>query len=71
MTDAVIDLLPVESEKLSASKFLKLVQENPGLIKSSRIVTPAAGARGFGAFDVVYTRPVYKSLACAKAQRPK
>jgi hypothetical protein len=71
MTDTVIDLMPVESERLSASKFLKLVRENPGIIKSSRIVTPATGTRDFGSFTVVYTRPVYKSLAGAKLRHRK
>jgi hypothetical protein len=65
MTEPAIDLMPVEAERLSASKFLKLVQENPGIIKSSRIVTPTPGAREFGSFDVVYTRPVYKSISRA------
>ncbi len=58
--DDSIDIAPVRSELLSAARFLKLVKENPGIIKSSEIVYPTPGARSFGGFRVVYSRPVYR-----------
>ena len=55
-----LDAKPVKREKLSAEEFLALSRNNPGLIKSSKIVPPTPGRRGFGAFIVEYSRPVYK-----------
>lgn len=55
-----IEVVPVEQETLKAEQFLKLVRENPGLIKSSRVIPPAPGKAGFGSFLVKYTRPIYK-----------
>lgn len=59
--DADLDLLPIDGERLTASRFLELVKNNPGLIKRSRIVLPKLGEDGFGSFDVVYSRPIYKT----------
>lgn len=56
----VIDVVPIEQEVLKAEQFLKLMRENPGLIKSSRVVPPSPGKPGFGAFLVKYSRPVYR-----------
>jgi hypothetical protein len=57
-----IDILPVEAERLTAAEFLRLVQTDPRLIKSSKIAPTKLGSSEFGAFDVVYSRPVYKSV---------
>lgn len=56
----VIDVTPIEQEMLKAEQFLKLVQENPGIIKSSQVIPPAPGKPGFGKFLVKYIRPIYK-----------
>lgn len=55
-----LDAKPVAVERLSATQFLELTKKNPGLIKSSRVVAPTPGRRGFGAFVVEYSRPIYK-----------
>lgn len=67
--ESAIDVFPVESEVLSASAFLKLVTENPSLIKSSTIVPPTPGKPGFGKFRVVYSRPRYRSTPFTKRAR--
>lgn len=59
--NTAIDVFPVESERLSAKDFLRLVKTNPGLIKSSSIVMPSPGKKDFGAFQVVYSHPIYKA----------
>lgn len=56
-----LDIKPVAVERLSATEFLELTKKNPGLIKSSRIVQPQPGRRGFGSFIVEYSRPIYKA----------
>lgn len=61
-SDAVVDLLPVESERLSAQAFLRLMKNNPALIKSASVVAPKPGSRDFGGFFVTYTRPIHKSV---------
>ncbi|CAM5794884.1 hypothetical protein [Rhizobacter fulvus] len=60
--DAVVDIFPIETERLSASAFLKLMKENPQIIKSSTVIHPSAGKPGFGAFQVVYSRPLYRAI---------
>lgn len=60
--EPVIDIFPVEAETLSAAAFLKLVKEHPSIIKSSTIVKPQPGKPGFGGFQVIYSRPIYKSV---------
>ena len=65
--DADLDLLPIDGERLTASRFLELVKNNPGLIKRSRIVLPKLGEDGFGSFDVVYSRPIYKTSVAPSA----
>lgn len=58
----LMDILPVKKERLSAQDFLKLAQTQPGLIKKSRPVVSPLG-RGSGlAFDVHYSRAIYKTL---------
>lgn len=57
----IIDLMPISRERLSPKQFLKLVNENPSLIKSSRAVPPKPGSANFGSFEVAYSRPVYKA----------
>lgn len=58
-----LDIFPVETEILQPSAFLKLVRENPSLIKSSTPVPPRPGRNEFGAFRVVYKHPIYKQAA--------
>ena len=58
-----LDVVPVESEVLSPKAFLRLVKENPTMVKSSQVVPPKAGSRGFGSFVVRYSRPIYKQPA--------
>lgn len=53
--------MPIERERLSAKKFLKLVQERPSVIKTAKVIPPIPGSPGFGSFEVVYTRPMYRS----------
>ena len=55
-----LDVRPVLQEELSATEFLKLVQTNPAIIKSSSPIMPVAGRPGFGAFQVTYVHPRYK-----------
>jgi len=57
-----LDAMPLSQETMKAAQFLKLVNENPGLIKSSRLVAPKPGHRGFGEFLVEYSRPVLRAL---------
>ena len=59
----VIQTRAVEQETLAAADYLKLVRENPSLIKSSQIAHPKVGKRNFGSFFVRYSRPVYKAIA--------
>ena len=56
-----LDVKPVETEKLSAAEFLRLAKRDPGMIKSSRVLPPVPGKRGFGTFLVEYSRPLYKA----------
>lgn len=56
-----VDLMPVFSEKLSAEAFRRLIIESPSMVKSSRIIPPTLGGKGFGSFEVVYSRPIYKA----------
>jgi len=69
--DTTVDVFPVETERLSAAAFLKLVRDNPSIIKSSSVVNPMPGRPGFGAFQVVYSRPIYKSLIAPKLARTR
>jgi len=57
-----LDTMPVSRETMEASKFLQLVNENPALIKSSRVVVPKLGDRSFGKVMVEYSRPVLHAL---------
>lgn len=57
----IIDLYPVEQEKLSAAEFAALVQSRPGAIKNSHFVPGILGGKSFGEFSVTYTRPIYKA----------
>jgi len=57
-----LDAMPVSRETLKAAQFLKLVNKNPGLIKSSRIVAPRLGEHGFGGVLVEYSRPLLRAL---------
>lgn len=56
----IYDATLVESERVSASRYLKLVQGRPEGIKSVRFVPPRIGKRGdFGSFIVEYTKAPY------------
>jgi hypothetical protein len=57
-----LDMKPVEQEVLSAKKFLELAKSNPANIKSSRLVMPQQGERGFGAVLVEYVHPKHKAV---------
>lgn len=57
----IVDVLPVESEFLTAREFLDLVKNNPGLIKESKAVSGRFGSGFLGGFKVAYTRPIYKA----------
>lgn len=63
MNAITIDLEPVESEVLQPSEFLRLIRENPTLIKSSEPLLPQLGERGFGSFRVTYAYPIFKHRA--------
>lgn len=60
-TPITLDAVPVTEEVLSARDFLALAASNPSQIKSSSIVLPTPGKKGFGAFLVRYTRPIYRT----------
>jgi hypothetical protein len=56
----IYDTQLVEWERVSASKYLKLVREEQTNIKSVRFVPPKVGKRrDFGSFVVEYARPFY------------
>ena len=56
----IYDATLVESERVSASRYLKLVQGRPEDIKSVRFVPPRIGTRGdFGSFVVEHTKALY------------
>jgi len=57
-----VDVRPVRSEKLSAKEYLRLQAEAPTLIAKARFVAPFPGERGFGFFDVRYTRARFKPV---------
>lgn len=59
-SDLVIDVMPIEHERLSAAEFSKLVAQSPASIKSSTFIPSALGSKSFGKFDVTYSRPMYK-----------
>lgn len=58
-----LDTRQVTVEEMSAKRFLELAQKNPGMIKSSRMVMPRPGQRGFGTIEVEYTHPILKTTA--------
>lgn len=58
-----LDLLPIESEELTASQFLDLTESNPAIIKNSHVVAPQPGKPGFGKIFVSYKHPIYKTKA--------
>lgn len=55
-TPFVVDVRPVRSETLSASEYLKLSKESPGLIERAEFVLPRLGDLNFGSFLVRYSR---------------
>ncbi|MGR8759464.1 hypothetical protein PVB08_22365 [Bacillus thuringiensis] len=55
-----LDFVAVDEEVLKPEEYLKLVRENPSIIKSSKVIHPKAGQNGFGKFLVKYTRPFHK-----------
>lgn len=55
-TPFVVDVRPVRSERLSASDYLKLSKETPGLIERAEFVLPRLGDADFGKFQVRYSR---------------
>jgi len=57
-----LSTMPVSQETLKAAQFLRLVKENPTIIKSSRVIAPKLGERGFGKVLVEYSRPVLHAL---------
>jgi hypothetical protein len=59
-SDLVIDVMPIEHERLSASEFSKLVSQSPASIKSSTFIPGALGSKSFGKFEVTYSRPIYR-----------
>jgi hypothetical protein len=61
-SEMITDLFPVEQETLSARDFLKLARDNPSVIKQSNIVPGVLGSKSFGAFNVTYTRPIYRTM---------
>ena len=53
----------ISVEEMSAKRFLELTQKNPGVIKSSRVIMPRPGHKGFGTVQVEYTHPILKTAA--------
>lgn len=57
----ILDMLPVDTELLSAQDFLNLVKRDRSLVKESRLVPGKLGDKEFGKFEVIYSRPIYKT----------
>lgn len=57
----IIDVVPVGTELLTAKDFLELIKRDRSLVKESRLVSAKLGDKSFGKFEVIYSRPVYKS----------
>jgi hypothetical protein len=60
-TPITLNAKQIAEEILSAEEFLLLAKENPGNIKSSKVILPSAGTNGFGTFLVRYAYPRYVS----------
>lgn len=58
-----LDARPITEEQLSAAEFLALSKNNPGIIKSVRLIDPQPGKRGFGTFLVKYLFPRHRTEA--------
>lgn len=56
-----LDARAVSSEVVTAEEFLRIAKTSPSSIKSSRVVQPMQGQKGFGAFVVEYVSPIYKT----------
>ena len=59
----LIELKPVQSERLSPKEFLSLTKDRPHIIARSRFVAPTVGGSDFGTFDVKYAMPILKRAA--------
>ncbi|KVG05413.1 hypothetical protein WJ24_27695 [Burkholderia vietnamiensis] len=70
-SDNMIDLLPVETEVVTAKEFLRLTKENPTIVKHSRVTMAPLGSKDFGNFEVTYTRPIYKHIIVESSCKKK
>lgn len=61
-TPFVVDVRPVRIEKISASEFLKLTKESPGLIERAAFHLPRLGSPDFGKFEVRYSRTRHRMI---------
>ncbi len=59
--NGIIDLKPIQKERVSAKEYLRLCREGKKNISASRFIPPKIGDRGFGAFEITYKRPVYNT----------
>ncbi len=55
----VIDMVRIDKELLNAEDYLKLMQDDPGAIKRTRIVPARLGEAGFGKIEVTYKAAKY------------
>jgi len=60
MTNKILDATPVKSEVLPGRKYLGLTEQERSKIKSSKIVPPKLGGKGFGGVLVEYKNPIYR-----------
>lgn len=58
----IIEVRPVQEETLNPEEFIELLEKNPSMIGSSRIITPRLGSKGFGSIHVNYSRPRYRPI---------
>ena len=60
---ALIEMKKISTEVVTPSKFLKLMEKNPGNIRDARILPPQFGGSGFGNFVVTYRTPGFRATA--------
>lgn len=58
--DKAINLKPIKVRRISAERYIKLSAREKDNIERARFVPPRIGSRGFGFFELVLKRCVYK-----------
>jgi hypothetical protein len=52
----VVDVRPVRSETITAKEYFRLIESSPGLVEKAQFIAPVQGKKGFGTFNVRYSR---------------